>query len=367
MSNVERLAPPKRRPPICVPGASLRGWLDHLQPDRSAGHRPRGRWRCVSSSLPSPSGSTAARPRSSPSPDGHSVSVVSGLVSDRGWIAEAMGVGETGAAGKIRAGRAQSGAVARGQDRRRCRSMSHRTVDLGKLLPLPTHNELDNGPYITAGLAITRNPATAVAERRDPPRCSSAGRTASARCCCSGPRSIISRCSEREGKDLPIAIVVGVDPLTLSGLAGHHAERLRRARNRRRAARPAARRGAVFDQRHPRAGRGRNRPRGPRPAQCARAGRPVRRISAILRRAARPPCHRDRRRDAPHRAALPHHLRRRPRAPDARRHSARGDHARASAPHLPQRHRRTSVARRRVPLSPLRADARSASRARPRT
>jgi len=29
-----------------------------------------------------------------PKPGGHPVSVVSGLVSDRGWIAEAMGVGE---------------------------------------------------------------------------------------------------------------------------------------------------------------------------------------------------------------------------------------------------------------------------------
>ena len=38
----------------------------------------------------------------------------------------------------------------------------HREVDLGKQLPLPTHNEHDSGPYITAGLCIARNPVTGV-------------------------------------------------------------------------------------------------------------------------------------------------------------------------------------------------------------
>src|SRR5262249_32565257 len=36
----------------------------------------------------------------------------------------------------------------------------HRHVDLERLLPLPTHNEHDGGPYVTAGLMITRNPRT---------------------------------------------------------------------------------------------------------------------------------------------------------------------------------------------------------------
>ena len=38
----------------------------------------------------------------------------------------------------------------------------HREIDLGKQLPLPTHNEHDSGAYITAGLCIARNPATGV-------------------------------------------------------------------------------------------------------------------------------------------------------------------------------------------------------------
>src|SRR5258708_30504112 len=36
----------------------------------------------------------------------------------------------------------------------------HREVDLARLLPIPVHNELDSGPYITAGLLIARNPKT---------------------------------------------------------------------------------------------------------------------------------------------------------------------------------------------------------------
>ena len=39
-----------------------------------------------------PSGSTASAPRCFRKPGGHPIPVVSGLVSDRGWMAEAMGV-----------------------------------------------------------------------------------------------------------------------------------------------------------------------------------------------------------------------------------------------------------------------------------
>ena len=39
-----------------------------------------------------PSGSTASARQCSRKPGGHAIPVVSGLVSDRGWMAEAMGV-----------------------------------------------------------------------------------------------------------------------------------------------------------------------------------------------------------------------------------------------------------------------------------
>ncbi len=43
-----------------------------------------------------------------------------------------------------------------------CQEVVHDNPDLTKLLPIPTHNEHDSGPYITAGLAITRNPRTGI-------------------------------------------------------------------------------------------------------------------------------------------------------------------------------------------------------------
>jgi 2,5-furandicarboxylate decarboxylase 1 len=75
--------------------------------------------------------------------------VISGLVSDRSWIAEAMGVEP----GEVLA-RFQDAALNplpwQEVEHGPAQEVVHREVDLGKLLPLPTHNEHDNGAYITA-------------------------------------------------------------------------------------------------------------------------------------------------------------------------------------------------------------------------
>jgi 2,5-furandicarboxylate decarboxylase 1 len=87
-------------------------------------------------------------------------------------------------------------------------------VDLAHLLPLPTHNEHDSGPYITAGLMITRNPRTG---RQN---------VSIHRCQLSGPNRLgllllprhahmFFETAEQAGGALAAAIVVGVDPLTL--------------------------------------------------------------------------------------------------------------------------------------------------------
>ena len=191
MSNAEKLSS-AIAPPDLVPGASLRGWLDHLQrTDRLAiareGMALRFQLAAIAKRL------DGRKATFFPKPDGHPVSVVSGLVSDRGWIAEAMGVGENQLLEKFQQA-ALNPVPWREVKTAPVQKHVHRTVDLAKLLPLPTHNELDYGPYITAGLAITRNPATGV-QNAPFTGCSSAARTASARCCCSGPRSITSRCS----------------------------------------------------------------------------------------------------------------------------------------------------------------------------
>jgi 2,5-furandicarboxylate decarboxylase 1 len=90
----------------------------------------------------------------------------------------------------------------------------HRDVDLARLLPLPTHNEHDSGPYITAGLMITRNPRTGIQN------------VSIHRCQLSGPNRLgvlllprhthmFFDMAEAAGSPLDAAIVIGVDPLTL--------------------------------------------------------------------------------------------------------------------------------------------------------
>ncbi len=195
-----------------VPVTNLRDWLDHLaRQDRLAVVRPGVALRFELAAIAKKLDGTKAT--FFPRPDGHAVNVVSGLVSDRGWIAEAMGVGEERLLEKFQDA-ALNPVPWREVKSAPAQDHVHRNVDLAKLLPLPTHNELDHGPYITAGLAITRNPKTRIQN------------VAIHRLELTGPNRLgalllqrttlyYQQMLEQEGKDLPIAIVVGVDPLTL--------------------------------------------------------------------------------------------------------------------------------------------------------
>ncbi len=90
--------------------------------------------------------------------------VVSGFMSKRAWIAEAMGVDESALLARFSAAAAaplESKLV--GREEAPCQQVVHTSgIDLHALLPIPTHSEYDNGPYITAGLVIARNPRTGV-------------------------------------------------------------------------------------------------------------------------------------------------------------------------------------------------------------
>lgn len=152
-----------------------------------------------------------------PAPDGHDVSVVSGLVSDRDWIAESMGVDQSELSAvfghavenpipweEVPAGTAPvQQVVHQGDD-----------VDLLERLPIPIHNEHDNGAYITAGLVIARNPATGdqnVSINRL--QVSDKDKLGILML----PRDLhrFYDAAETEGEALPVAIVIGVDPMTL--------------------------------------------------------------------------------------------------------------------------------------------------------
>ncbi|MBV6486877.1 MAG: 3-octaprenyl-4-hydroxybenzoate carboxy-lyase [Pseudorhodoplanes sp.] len=194
------------------PITTLRDWLDHLAArDRLAVMKPgialKHELAAIAKRLDGEKATVF------PHPGGHEMPVISGLVSDRQWIAEAMGV-------------ESSEVLARFQDAASnpmpwkevtaapVQEVVQRDVDLGKQLPLPTHNEYDSGPYITAGLCISRNPVTGVQN------------VSLHRLQLSGPNRLgalllprhtytFYDMAERSGQPLDVAIVIGVDPLTL--------------------------------------------------------------------------------------------------------------------------------------------------------
>lgn len=197
---------------MAEPIITLRDWLDHLAArDRLALIRP-------GLSLKHEVAAVAKRLDGRkatlfPRPSGHAIPVVSGLVSDRGWMAEAMGV----APGQVLQ-RFQDAAAhpmpCREVESAPVQEIVHDRVDLAAQLPIPTHNELDSGAYITAGLLIARNPRNGIQN------------VSIHRLQISGPdrmgvlllpRHTLAylQLAEEAGRDLEIAVAVGVDPLTL--------------------------------------------------------------------------------------------------------------------------------------------------------
>ena len=196
-----------------VPVRSLRAWLDRLaDTGRLAVTRPgiglRHEAAAVANRLDGRSASLF------PQPGEHSGTIVSGLVSSRAWMAEALGTKQDCLVTHFQRAAAEPLA---------CRELAaapaqevvHRQdIDILKLLPVPTLNELDSGPYISAGLMISRDPDTGVQN------------VAILRCQISGPDRIgvlvlprhtdnFYRKAEARGQGLEVALVVGVDPACL--------------------------------------------------------------------------------------------------------------------------------------------------------
>jgi len=194
------------------PIRSLRDWLDHLAArERLVVTKPGTSLRFELAAIAKRL--DGLRATLFPRPDGHPIPVVSGLVSDRGWMAEAMGVEPAEVLTRFQdatlnpiAWRETASAPAQ--------EVVHREIDLARLLPLPVHNEHDSGPYVTAGLMITRNPRTGKQN------------VSIHRCQLSGPNRLgvlllprhahmFFEMAEQGGRPLEAAIVVGIDPLTL--------------------------------------------------------------------------------------------------------------------------------------------------------
>ena len=195
------------------PVRTLRDWLDHLAArERLAVIKPRADLRFEVAAYAKRL--DGLRATLFPQPGGHTIPVVSGLISDRGWMAEAMGVEP----GEV-VTRFQEAAL----DPIPCEEVKsapaqevvHRDkVDLAKLLPLPTHNEHDGGPYISAGLMIVRNPRTGK-QNVSIHRCQLTEPNRLGVLLLPRHTHMFFEMAEQSGQPLDAAIVVGVDPLTL--------------------------------------------------------------------------------------------------------------------------------------------------------
>ena len=151
-------------------------------------------------------------------PGGHAIPVVSGFMSRRAWIAEAMGVPESQLLRRFGEAAAQPlpwREVA--GDQAACQQVTHdfgqASADIRTLLPIPTHSEHDNGPYITAGLVIARNPKTGV-QNVSINRIQMNGRDRLGILILPRHLHAFFGAAEAAGQALDVAIVIGVDPLT---------------------------------------------------------------------------------------------------------------------------------------------------------
>lgn len=148
-----------------------------------------------------------------PRPSGHDIPVAVNLFTQRSWVADALEVSEDALLAHFLAA-AQNPLPWVEVTAAAAQEVVHTKVDLLTQLPIPKHNELDSGPYITAGLLIARNPVTGVQN------------VSIHRCQISGPDRIgvlllprhtwsYFRMAEEAGQPLEIAIAIGVHPALL--------------------------------------------------------------------------------------------------------------------------------------------------------
>ena len=139
--------------------------------------------------------------------------VVSGIVSNRDWMAEALGIQSHELLDRFQ--HAVTNPLPWTEAKNApCQQEVHRSPDIRALMPIPTHNEHDSGAYITAALLIVRNPKTGrqnVSIHRL--QVSGPARLGALLL----PRHTLSfqRGAEEAGEDLDTAIVIGASPASL--------------------------------------------------------------------------------------------------------------------------------------------------------
>lgn len=197
------------------PARSLRSWLEHLSASGRVAtiDKPVALEHELAAIAKKLDGSRAAVFLQ---PGGHAIPVVSGFMSRRAWIAEAMGASEDQLLPRFRQA-AEHPLAWRDVPAHSalCQQVVHtQGIDLHKLLPIPTHSEHDNGPYITAGLVIARNPRTGI-QNVSINRIQVHGSDRMAILLLPRHLYAFQRAAEAAGEPLDVAVAIGVDPLTM--------------------------------------------------------------------------------------------------------------------------------------------------------
>ena len=149
-----------------------------------------------------------------PKPGEHETSVVSGIVSRRQWIAEMIGVKEDQLLKRFRDAVNNPIPWQEIENAPAQEVQYRKNIDLNRLLPIPVHNEHDNGKYITAGLVIARNPQTGD-QNVSINRLQISGKDRLGILILPRDLHKFFDMAEKTGSDLSVAIAIGVDPITL--------------------------------------------------------------------------------------------------------------------------------------------------------
>lgn len=204
---------------MAPPFVTMRGWLRHLAAtDRLVVAKP-------NLSLEFELAAIAKRLDGEravffPKPGGHTMPVVSGFISRRDWIAEAMDVTPGEMLRRFRDAAEHPvpwREVPVSNAEARCQQVVHRIspdFDIRALLPVPKHNEHDSAPYITAGLVIARNPRTGK-QNVSINRIQVNERNRMAMLILPRHLHAFFQAAEAADQALAVAVVIGVDPLTL--------------------------------------------------------------------------------------------------------------------------------------------------------
>ncbi len=148
-----------------------------------------------------------------PKAGGHDMSVVSGIVSTRAWMAEILGVEEEELLEHFQHA-ADHPTPCKEIGNAPVQEVVHRDVDIASLLPVPIHNEHDGGQYISAGLLISRDSQSGV-QNVSINRCQLQGGNRLGVLILPRHTWTLYDRAEARGEPLQVAIVIGADPMSL--------------------------------------------------------------------------------------------------------------------------------------------------------